>query len=100
MTRKITYNLIVEHHQKVKALYDKADALENSIMAANRDALDSEAFANNFANKSASEYSDFEKEVLKLVGKITSAAVGADISKSYKEVLESYKDILDSLGKD
>ncbi|EHH2451544.1 hypothetical protein MPV89_004404 [Vibrio vulnificus] len=100
MARKDTYKLIVEHHQKVKALYEKADTLEDLIIDANKKALDSEAFSENFANRSSDEYSDFEKEVIKLIGNLTKAVVGADISKSYKEVLESYKTVLENLEKD
>lgn len=100
MSSKDIHKRITDHHKLVRTLYEEASELESTVIDSNMEALNSDIFTKNFEGRTAEEYTDFEKEVLKLIGSMTKAIVDSSISESYKNVLVSYKDVLEHLGKD
>tara|TARA_Y100000588_G_scaffold134731_1_gene148173 strand:+ start:184 stop:444 length:261 start_codon:yes stop_codon:yes gene_type:complete len=81
----------------VKSIYDDAVEFNSSLLDITAKALQSTAFVDALGKKEVADYTEFEKESLKLISGIYELLEGATITFSYKESLKKYISLVNEI---
>ncbi|MEZ8304258.1 hypothetical protein AB6C61_10455 [Vibrio splendidus] len=97
MSEKSLLNSVKIYNDSVKKIYDNASRTESKVLDITHKAMISEAFSENFEGKKPEDYSEFEKETLKMMNSLLMLSSDSNLVELYKDSLSNYTTILKKL---